>query len=133
MTTHTLQTYLWWLVGLLIIAALAYGLSIYGVPVQKATEQQYVPPPLPSDVGVLQHGFDYLVQYTDSGFHPTELTVQTGQTVRFTNITVGTIQVTTGSTASPAIEQGRYWEYTLSQPGTFTFSSGNSSIMVTVQ
>lgn len=92
-----------------------------------------VPAPTAQDTVAVQKGFQYLVSYTDQGLLPGELSIQEGETVRFTNSTNAAIFVTLGGVRSALLSQGMYWEHTFDALGTQTFSMDTKQGTITVQ
>jgi plastocyanin len=91
------------------------------------------PAPTPKDYVAAQTGFQYLVSYNATGFHPTSLIVKKGETVRFTNNSSGIVQFSLGATQSSALVHGQYWQYTFSTSGNFIYSDGTAKGTVTVK
>src|SRR5580658_8206279 len=84
---------------LIFLGLFLYGLySFFGTPGSNTNTQTTlptsIPMPTPQDEVSAQQPFQYLVSYTVSGFHPTSLSIQEGQTVRFTNNSSDTITIT---------------------------------------
>jgi plastocyanin len=103
-----------------------------------------VPPPQPapttSDTVAAQNGdtFQLVISYVNSGFEPATSTVQTGDTVRFTNNSTGQLWVASAPPGSGeqypgtsscggmsaldscgAFQPGQFWEFTFTQAGTW--------------
>jgi plastocyanin len=114
-----------------------YSLGVIGgfsqAPAQQAPTPfpPSAPVPTAADQVSAQQSFQYIVSYTVSGFHPTSLTMKTGETIRFSNNTSDPLSIG-GAASSPAIPHGGYWQYTASQTGTDVFTAAGSSIEVTV-
>ena len=115
-----------------------YSLGVIGgfsqVPAQQAPTPfpPSAPAPTAADQVSAQQSFNYLVSYTVSGFHPTSLTMKMGETIRFTDNSPSAITIALGGVASPALQRGMYMQYTATEVGTLTFTTGDSSITVTV-
>lgn len=90
-----------------------------------------VPPPTASDLVSVQQGFQHLVQYTDTGVHPSSLTITSGETVRFANASFEGIQLT-GDGQSQTLSHGQYWEYSPASRGAVSFTAGAFTITITV-
>lgn len=144
-----LRAYLWLLVVIAALAALAYFFHI-GSPAgstmgstqpafaptgsaSSGSTQPNIPAPTPQDMVTAQHGFQYLVQYTATGFHPQSLTVKKGETVRFTNNASGPTIISGAQRTSSTLAHGQYWEFTAATAGTFTFTSAGTSMTITAQ
>ena len=133
------RAYLALLVILILIAGFFAAMSYmfgFGAVTQNTSDlTAYVPPPPPTaqDAVSAQQSFQYLVVYTANGFKPASLTMDSGETVRFSNVTPIPIVIQSAAAQSPSLPQGEYWQYTASSTGTFTFVAGNSSIVITVQ
>ena len=84
----------------------------------------------------MQHGFDALVSFTATGFQPSTLTIQAGQTVRFTNNASAPLQFTNSNSdlfaATGSIAPRSYVELTFPQSGQFRYSDAQSSITGTI-
>ena len=118
-------------------------------------QQKTIPPPTADIQAQLakSHGFNALVSYTDSGFEPATLTLQKGQTVRFTNnsshdLWVGELTKTntadnpnisncgeTPFNSCKVLKPGEFWEYTFYTTGTFDYqdnehTSSQASIVI---
>ena len=91
-------------------------------------------------------GFQALVSFTDDGFEPGSLTVQAGDTVRFTNNSSGNLLVRATDAADAPCEPGsfdsckalepqEFWEYTFPTAGTWHYSneSGTRTGVVTAE
>jgi plastocyanin len=140
----TTRVLLWLLVALLllVVVALYFELS-FPTRVQPAPQTgamtshgfpQSAPAPKPADYVTAQKGFQYLVQYTSSGFRPASLTMKKGETIRFTNTSADQVTLSVGSTSSGTLARMQYWEYTAAKAGTFAVqSSAGRSLSVTVQ
>ena len=138
-----LSAYVWLLVGLIIIAALGYifrfghlGVrpSLEAAPAeQAASEVPAVPAPTAQDLVTAQHGFQYLVQFSDGGFLPQSISVKKGETVRFTNNSARPVTITGSAGASDTLQRGQYWEFTAKETGTFGFSASGSSITISAK
>src|SRR3989344_1164927 len=135
---HPTRTLLILLAGLLAAAALTYLFGINYVSLQQPTPIPAVfpadaPTPRPQDYVAAQKGFQYLVSYINSGFTPTTLVVNKGETVRFTNNTSAPLQLTLAGAQPPVLDRGEYFEYTFTGSGTFNYSDGSGTGSVTVQ
>ncbi len=145
--TSPTRTLLTLLAGLIVILAVAYVLIIWvyqrvpsvaasnGNTAQIPVLAVNAPVPSAGDYVAAQNGFQYLVSYTSGGFAPGSLTVQKGETVRFTNNSSDTIQISAGGAQSPSLSHGQYWEYTFKTTGTVQYKdiTGSSTGSVTVQ
>lgn len=134
-----LRAYVWLLAILLLLCGFAYALYSFGIGAPAQQSQTTLPsypsdlPPLkPQDSTGQQQPFQYLVSYTVSGFHPTALSINAGQTIRFTSNDPTAITIQTAGAQSPTLSQNMYWQYTPTKAGTLTFTAGNSTITVTV-
>ena len=124
---HSSSHYLWWLIGLLALVSIAYAVQ---ATMQSRSSQSdaLIPPPTPSDYVSEQQGFDYLVSYTEEGFAPTTVAVQTGERVRWTNNSAKTLRLALPSTEVIVLESGAYFEYTFAaEVGTVSYSDGQSA------
>lgn len=135
---HPTRTLLILLAGLLAAAALTYLFGINYVSLQHPPPTPAVfpadaPTPRPQDYVAAQKGFQYLVSYINSGFTPTTLVVNKGETVRFTNNTSAPLQLTLAGAQPPVLDRGEYFEYTFTGSGTFNYSDGSGTGSVTVQ
>ena len=139
MPTHPTRTLLILLAILIIAVGLAYALmSIFVAPAAApqptmATFPKDAPAPTTADHVTAQHGFQYLVSYTNTGFAPKTLSVKKGETVRFTNNSAGTLQLSLTGAPQTSVAHAAYFEYTFSEVGTFTYSDGTRSGTVTVK
>ena len=132
-----------YLILLVILLALAGLLSVvgFGSLSQSQPQQrtdipqgfpQNAPAPTAQDTTSVQAPFQYVVSYTDGGFRPTSMTVNKGETIRFSNLTATAVQFAAGSAQSSPVASNGYWQYTFSQSGTTDVTAGSSSITVTV-
>lgn len=90
------------------------------------------PAPRPADYVAAQKGFQYLVSYGSNGFLPQALSVIQGETVRFTNNSDSTLNLTLFGTDTASLKRAEYFEYTFSEAGTFSFGDGAYTGIVTV-
>ena len=134
--------YLLWLslLAAVVFVAFVTGWSYIYFPISPAlTVQKFAPAfpkdapaPTPADYISAQHGFQYLVSYTEDGFAPTSLSVANGETVRFTNNSSTALQLSFAGARSAPLIHGAYFEYTFTEAGTFTVTDStpaNSSIV----
>lgn len=136
---HHLRTYLVALLLFILLIALAFVITTHvHAPQTEATEKvaatlanfpPEAPAPTAKDYVTAQHGFQYLVQYTDTGFHPSALSVKKGETVRFTNITDSTLALDSDDVS---LSPHTYYEKTFATAGTFPMISGIERCTVTV-
>ena len=135
-----LRAYLWLVVILLLVAIVAGVLNTTlfktaSAP-QEASLQSYpadLPPLTPQDSIGQQQGFQALVQYTASGFHPSTLTLKKGDTVRFINTTQNTLTLSlSNATKKQTLSHGAYYEVTFTKAGTSSFSDGVTKGVITV-
>lgn len=139
MHTHPTRTLLILLAALLVVAAVAFALRwSFPAPAQVAEAPTYAgfpptaPAPTPQDYVTAQKGFQYLVSYGSNGFAPKTLSVNKGETVRFTNNSTAPLQLSL--TGAPPLTHGAYFEYTFTTAGTFTVTDGAThTIQVTVK
>lgn len=133
------QVYLSILAILVVLGIVAYALSAAQSPQQQPPAATVfpsnAPPPTATDVVSAQQAFQYLVSFTANGFSPAKLTIQEGQTVRFTNNTNNFIRVlsqgadASATTTCPVAEidscagfgYGQYWQHTFTKAGTFSY------------
>ena len=135
---HPTRTLLILLAILLAVVAFAYALRLR-FPSSRQVEQTSsiqnafpanAPAPRPEDYIAAQKGFQYLVSYTDQGFAPPTLSVKKGETVRFTNNSNNTLQLSLIG-ANP-LTRGQYFEYTFTTSAAVSDSATNA-IQVTVE
>ncbi len=140
MHAHPTRTLLILLAALLIIASIVFALRL-SFPAPAQTVEQVpsttiaafpadAPAPKAVDYVAAQHGFQYLVSYTDKGFTPKTLSVKKGETVRFTNNSGSTLQLSL-SGATP-LAHGQYFEYTFASSGASIYSDGTPAHTGTV-
>ena len=86
-----------------------------------------IPAPTPKDYVTAQHGFQYLVSYTDSGFVPSTISVNKGETIRFTNNASGTLRISLAG----SLARGAYLEYTFTKSGTVS-DRGTNRVQIIV-
>lgn len=133
---HHIGAYIILLAIVVVLGALLYLFGI-GKAVPASMQQAQIPgktiaeafppgtpAPTAADYVTAQQGFEDLVQYTDSGFHPITLTIKKGETVRFTNISSAAVTVATDGTQSPALNHGEYWEHTFAKSGSSQYTNG---------
>lgn len=77
-------------------------------------------------------GFQALVSYTDRGFEPTNVRIQAGQTVRFTNNSSATLSLRTGNMQATIAPQD-FYEHTYPAAGVFEYRGGTATGIVQVQ
>lgn len=148
--SHLLR-YLAWLGALLTLVAVvfAYEVTFRSLHVRPATSTDVesapllpttfptnIPAPAPTDYTDAQKGFQYLVSYTMAGFSPPSLSVNKGETVRFTNNAPTAVRIVAESGSSypgssdcgtsaldscKEIAHGEYWEFTFNDTGTWTY------------
>jgi plastocyanin len=135
--------YVWILIILFVLAIIAVLLSM-NVPRANTSSQlapigfpEYAPLPRAQDAVAVQQGFSALVSFTDNRFEPSTLTIQKGETVRFSNNANTDLRLTSsdsGLFALPASVMPRgYVELTFTEAGTFEYadaSSGSSGTVV---
>lgn len=142
-STHPTHRYFLWLGILLVIAAVAYILHL-SFPARAPAAQtsstntqvtfpKDAPAPQSQDYVPAQHGFQYLVQYTASGFHPSSLTIKKGETIRFTNTSAATLQLAFSGTQQTPVAHGAYLEHTFTAAGTYADTATASTGSVTVK
>jgi plastocyanin len=137
-----LRAYLWLIFILIAIAGFLYALYAFEIVLSRpeqpssatltSTFPQNMPAPTTADVVSAQQSFQYLVSYTVSGFHPTVLSINSGETVRFVNNSPDQITIEGTAIASSMLSQGANWQYTAASAGTLTFKAGYSTLTVTV-
>jgi plastocyanin len=134
--THPTHRHLTWLALLLGLVVIALVLAaLFPAPAKVTTPTGYTPPaptPTAQDVVTAQHGFQYLVSHTTDGFSPTSLSITKGETVRFSNSAPSPLLLTFSDAASQTVVPGGYYEYTYLSLGSFTYSDGTASGIVTV-
>ena len=137
---HPTHRYLLWLgfLAAVVFVALIMGwsyVSFFTPQLASPTVAEFpqdAPAPTPQDYVQAQKGFQYLVSYTEQGFAPAALSVKQGETVRFTNNSSTSLELSLdGATSAPLIH-GTYFEYTFTKTGTFTYSDGTNKGTVTV-
>lgn len=138
---HSTHRYALWLGFLILLIGFLYAgfVMLGGTAAPPTTTVQIspisaafpktAPPPTANNFVSFQHGFQYLVSYTGSGFMPPALSAKTGETVRFTNNSAGQVQISLANAMSPMLARGQYWEYTLPATSTkqFTYSANGST------
>ncbi len=136
---HHWRAFLILLAVLIVAVGVLYASATYIIPVPDQIDTtlapgfpEDVPPPTASDLVSAQQGFQHLVQYTDTGLHPSSLTVTSGEIVRFTNASFEDVQLT-GNGQSHALSHGQYWEYSPANRGTSLFAASSSEIVITVE
>ena len=127
---HPTRTLLVALAAFLLLAVIVYLLAMNYVSLYRtAAPATTTNEPTPQDYVSAQKGFQYLVSYTDGGFVPATLSVNKGETVRFTNNSGGILQLSLTGTAP--LSQGQYFEYTFTTSGTVS-DGGRNMVQVTV-
>lgn len=139
------------LVLLLIIIVISFVWYLFaGAPRQNISPSKsqsgglVIPPPFTPEIAAQlekSHGFQMLVSYTDRGFEPTQASIKTGQTVRFTNNSSRTLWIAAAPTAGTKIYPGssdcgasaldtckalkplEFWEFTFSESGTWGYQN----------
>ncbi len=137
--THRYFLWLALLAAVCLVLAYIFRLSFLAQPATPAaadlsemvTFPADAPAPTPQDYVTAQQGFQYLVSYTENGFVPTTLSVQRGETVRFTNNSDTVLQLSLSG--EHTLDHAGYFEYTFTKSGTFTFSGGTTEGTITVQ
>jgi len=140
------RLYLKWLGILVVIVAAAYFLAwnllfrASFVPAQSApglsipaSFPKNIPAPAPTDYVAAQTGFQYLVSYTNHGFAPHSLSVKRGETIRFTNNSAATLQLSLPGSPTESLAHAGYFEHTFDTAGTFNYSDGANVGTVTVK
>jgi plastocyanin len=139
---HPTRHLLLWLGLIVVLIGFVYALflwmgapTIQPLPAQqtKVTFPADAPAPRPQDAAAAQHGFNYLVQYTASGFHPSSLSVKKGETVRITDSAAGPLTLSYSGETLATLSHMQYFEHTFASAGTYTYSSGTHSITVTIK
>jgi len=136
---HPTHRYFLWLALLLIaLALLGFGFSLLSrAPVETNSAPAgfpvEAPPPKAQDYVAAQKGFQYLVSYSENGFMPATLSVQKGETVRFTNNSDGLLRLLFENAQITSLNRGEYYEYTFANAGAFAYSDGTSEMTVTVK
>lgn len=135
---HHLRAFLILLAVLVVAAGVLYVSTAYIVPASDQANvtsssgfSEDVPPPTATDLVSAQQGFQHLVQYTDTGLHPSSLAIKSGEIVRFTNANFEDVQLI-GDGQSHALSHGQYWEYMPADRGAISFTAGASEIAITV-
>jgi plastocyanin len=149
---HTTGKYIIWL-ALLAVAALGIYLasSYWQVsPSQTVATDMVEPPPFTEEIAAqlaASDGFEALVSYTDQGFEPESVTVEAGDTVRFTNNSSHDMWVAASSATGDlypapgtcgqsafdvckAIGRGMFYEFTFEEAGSWGYQD-NSNPMKT--
>ena len=130
--THPMRTLLITLAALLVLAAVAYALRLnFPAFPQSAAPAPAgfpadAPAPRPQDYVEAQKGFQYLVMYTGGSFIPRALNVMRGETVRFTNNSDSTLNLSLSGAAVASLGHGEYYEYTFATADTFTYSDNTN-------
>jgi len=138
---HPTHRYFLWLALLLIALALlgfAFGFGLLSPAPAENTPAPVgfpaeAPPPKAQDYVVAQKGFQYLVSYSDSGFHPVTLSVKRGETVRISNNSDGLLRLLFENAQITSLNRGEYYEYTFANAGAFAYSDGTSEMTVTAK
>ncbi|HEY4524969.1 MAG TPA: hypothetical protein VJL39_01225 [Candidatus Paceibacterota bacterium] len=112
-----------------------------GTASETVQTDESVPPYTPEIEAALKEseGFEFLVSYTDSGFAPSTLALEAGQTVRFTNNSSSELWVTAGGESiypgtgaecgqsafdtCRVLRQGDFWEFTVGERGTWGYKN----------
>ena len=135
---HPTHRYFLWLALLLIALALlgfGFGFGLLSPTAVQNTSAPVgfpaeAPPPKAQDYVVAQKGFQYLVSYSDSGFHPVTLSVKRGETVRISNNSRMPVQLSLSGSKIASFGRAEYFEYLFSETGSFTFSDGANVIVI---
>ena len=138
---HPTHRYFLWLALLVVALALLGFVFGFGLLSPSPAENTpapagfpaEAPPPQPQDYVAAQKGFQYLVSYTATGFAPAALDADVGETVRFTNNSDGTLRLSLSGEQTASLERAAYFEYTFYKAGTFVFSDGTNTSVVTVK
>lgn len=140
---HPIHRYLLWLVLLviaLVVIAFVFGQNlILSVPVASAPDPSAsgfpidAPEPVASDYVDNQHGFQYLVLYTESGFSPETLIISSGETVRFTNGSSRELTLSLTGERPEILGHASYFEYVFPTPGDYVYTDGIDGGMITVK
>jgi plastocyanin len=136
---HTLTTKQ--LIYLALVVAVVGGVvialfSLSYAPQQQAQTSTSVETPSPEIMEQLakSNGFQYFISYTDTGFQPTQLIVNKGETVRFTNnssheVWIADTAYSAQSDCTDAVfntckelDPGDFWEYTFDTVGTIEYA-----------
>lgn len=136
--THPTHRYFLWLALLVIALALlgfGFGFGLLSrAPVETTSAPAgfpaEAPAPKPQDYVAAQKGFQYLVSYSDSGFHPVTLSVKRGETVRISNNSRMPVQLSLSGSKIASFGRAEYFEYLFTEAGSFTFSDGTNVIVV---
>ncbi|MCI0563075.1 MAG: hypothetical protein MN733_31745, partial [Nitrososphaera sp.] len=116
----------------------------------------HIDPPSHEVVARLEasHGFQYFVAYTDTGFHPSTLSIHKGETIRWTNnsshdmwivdaenptsVTCDTTLQTQSNqpfNTCKALKPGDFWEHTFASAGTIQYmnkmKASNTGVVTT--
>lgn len=124
---------------LLVAAAIAYGLRLSFPATPQPAAPAYLafpadaPAPKPQDYVAAQKGFQYLVSYSDSGFHPMALSVKKGEAIRFTNNSDTSLRLSLSNTRIASFGHAEYFEYAFTKTGSFTFSDGMNVVVIDVE
>ena len=142
MHAHTTRTLLILLALIALVVGFVYAVFFYGRGVPQSGSQatvsdtsgfpQDAPAPTPQDYVSAQKGFHYLVSYTERGFTPATLSVNKGETVRFTNNSNNPLRLSLENAQVTSLNHGEYYEYTFANAGTFVYSEGTNKVTVTV-
>ena len=130
--------------ALAVLAAIAVLLSM-SVPRSAPSPQsaplgfpEYAPAPRTADAVSAQKGFNALVSFTDNGFEPSTITIEKGETIRFSNNASTDLKLTSSDNTffvgAGSIASRNYVEITFSQSGQFqyldTTTRGSGTIIV---
>ena len=130
-----LRAYIILLVVLLVLAGVLFFMHVGGevkpsvpyTPTRGDVPQGIpaaAPAPTPADFTDQQVPFQELISFVGSGFVPSSLEANAGETVRFTNNSRTSIVVMTDGTSSPTLKPGEYWQHRYRKVGTFDYAYG---------
>lgn len=130
-----------------VLALSAIILQMYGSrDAEPALTDQYIPPFTAEVEQQLAEspGFQYLISYTNEGFAPNDVTIRSGERVRFTNNSAHELWVSAASDGDAArypgpgecgqsafdacrkIGLGEFWEFTFEESGVWGFQNNAS-------
>lgn len=144
--THSTRKYIVWLLLIVLASGALYLVSYqkggsYAPSDASAPQQIIERPPYTEEIAAqlaASKGFNHLVSYTEAGFEPQTITVRAGETVRFTNNSLGSMWVAAATEMGsiyPApgvcgqsafdickeVGPGMFYEFTFEKKGTWGY------------
>lgn len=135
---HPTHRYVLWLFLLLVAFGTISALVWFVSAPQEGPVRTPPPAPLLTEERTVEAigttGFSALASYTDQGFEPRSVTVQNGETIRFTNNSAKPMNLSlSGASDVPQnLPPGEYWEYTFSTSGTFSVTENTSRMSIAI-